>query len=152
MSSDISHSMSRILPRTQNLLPVCLKRKLEYTGNYIEEIIDKNKVNAYFNFFKRYNPLFNNIELKESKIDQYETEASVAVEMFNDATNNLNSGNDVHDESQEVEDKDEYDENEDGGEDEDEEEEDDVDVDEDEYGDLHRAELGMKNPDPDMNE
>ena len=42
ISSDISHSMSRILPRKQNLLPVCLKRKMEYTGNYMEEMIDKN--------------------------------------------------------------------------------------------------------------
>ena len=69
MSSDISHSVSRILPMKQNLIPVCLKRKLGYTGNYLEEVIDRKKVNAYFHFFKRYNPLFKDIELKESRID-----------------------------------------------------------------------------------
>ena len=52
ISADISHSMNKILPQRQNLLPVCLKRKLEYSGNYIEEIIDKTKVRAYFNFYK----------------------------------------------------------------------------------------------------
>ena len=49
-SSDIPHSLSKILPRKQNLLPVCLKRKLKYTGNYIEEMIDKKKVKAYYDF------------------------------------------------------------------------------------------------------
>ena len=64
--------MSRILPRKQNLLPVCLKRKLEYKWSYIEEIIDRNKINAYFNFFKRFNPLFNKVELKDEIIDDIE--------------------------------------------------------------------------------
>ena len=53
ISSDISHSMSKVLPRKQNLLPVTLKRKLEYTGNYMEEVIDRKKVAAYFHFFDK---------------------------------------------------------------------------------------------------
>ena len=98
MSSDISHSMSKILPVAQNLLPVCLKRKLEYTGNYIEEVIDRNKVNAYFNFFKKYNPLFNSIDLEESKIDQYEYESTVAAEEFDEAINKMDADKQVPDE------------------------------------------------------
>ena len=82
ISADISHSMSRILPKEQNLLPVCLKRKLDYSGNYIEEIIDKNKVKAYYNFFKRYNPLFGKEELNEKTIDSYEKECSLATKEF----------------------------------------------------------------------
>ena len=77
--------MCRILPRKQNLLPVCLKRKLEYTGNYLEEIIDRNKVNAYFNFFKRFNPLFNKEELKDEKINDFENDCSLATEDFEEA-------------------------------------------------------------------
>ena len=102
MSSDISHSMSRILPRAQNLLPVCLKRKLEYTGNYVEEIINENKVNAYFNFLKRYNPLLNTNELKESKIDQYEAESNIAVDMFDAAANKMGPESSVCDENEDV--------------------------------------------------
>jgi hypothetical protein len=84
ISADISHSMSRILPKEQNLLPVCLKRKLDYSGNYIEEIIDKNKVKAYYNFFKRYNPLFSKEELDENTIDSYEKECSSATKEFDE--------------------------------------------------------------------
>ena len=106
MSSDISHSMSKILPVAQHLIPVCLKRRLDYTGNYMEEIIDKNKVNAYFNFFKRYNPLFKDIELKESRIDQYEYESVVAAEQFDDEANKLDSEKNISPEEDEAPEKD----------------------------------------------
>ena len=69
ISADISTTLSRILPQPQNLIPVCLNRKLEYKGNYIEEVIDKEKVKAYFQFFKQYNPLFKDITLNEDLID-----------------------------------------------------------------------------------
>ena len=106
MSSDISHSMSKILPVAQHLIPVCLKRRLDYTGNYMEEIIDKNKVNAYFNFFKRYNPLFKDIELKESRIDQYEYESVVSAEQFDDEANKLDSEKNISPEEDEAPEKD----------------------------------------------
>ena len=57
ISADVSHSLSRILPVSQSVVPVCFKRKLEYKGNYLEEVIDKNKVKAYFDFYKENNPL-----------------------------------------------------------------------------------------------
>ena len=84
ISSDISHSMSRILTREQDLLPVCLKRKLEYTGNYLEEIIDRNKVSTYFSFFKRYNSLFKNTDLEENEIDEYEVKCSRMAKQFDE--------------------------------------------------------------------
>ena len=58
ISADIQHSLSRILPKKQKLLPVSFKRKLCYTGSFMEEVIDKNKVETYFNFYKQYNPLY----------------------------------------------------------------------------------------------
>ena len=39
ISSDIEHSLNKILPIQQSLIPVCFKRKLSYTGAYIEEYI-----------------------------------------------------------------------------------------------------------------
>ena len=65
ISADISHSLSRIIPVNQNVIPVSFKRRLEYKGNYLEEVIDKNKVLAYFEFYKTNNPLFKDISLKE---------------------------------------------------------------------------------------
>ena len=55
---------------------------MEYTGNYIEEIIDKDKVKAYFEFFRKYNPLFKNVSLKEDQIDQYENDTIEATVAF----------------------------------------------------------------------
>ena len=92
ISSDISHSMSRILPREQNLLPVCLKRKLEYTGNYLEEMIERNKVRTYFNFFKRYNPLSNDNGLDENEIEKYENNCSNLAEQFDEEIKKYETG------------------------------------------------------------
>ena len=85
ISSDVKHSMSKILPRKQKLLPVCLKRKLEYTGNYMEEVIDREKVESYFNFFKRFNPLFNDAKFQKDKIDKFESECDSFTKQFGEA-------------------------------------------------------------------
>ena len=58
ISSDIGHSLSKILPVDQSLIPVCFKRKLSYTGSYVEEYIEKEKVILYFSWFKKYNHLY----------------------------------------------------------------------------------------------
>ena len=50
--------VEQILPRQQELIPVSLKRKLTYKGTIMEEIVSKTKVERYFNYFKRINPLF----------------------------------------------------------------------------------------------
>jgi hypothetical protein len=84
ISADIKSSLTKILPQPQSLIPVCLKRKLEYTGNYIEEIIDKDKVKTYFNFFKTYNPLFKEIILEEGLIEKYESDCLSKTAVFND--------------------------------------------------------------------
>ena len=48
ISSDIPHSLSKILPLQQCLIPVCFKRKLSYTGSYIEEYEEKEKIKMYY--------------------------------------------------------------------------------------------------------
>ena len=44
ISADVQQTVDKILPVTQNLIPVSFKRKLEYAGYFLEEYIDKNKV------------------------------------------------------------------------------------------------------------
>ncbi len=61
----------KILPREQDLIPVSLKRKFEYKGNYMEEMTSKRKIEEYFNYFKRENPLFANEQLNPDRIDEW---------------------------------------------------------------------------------
>ena len=48
-----------------------LKRKFTYKENYIEEIVSKQKIKNYFDYFKLANPLFKNQELDEVRIDKW---------------------------------------------------------------------------------
>jgi hypothetical protein len=89
ISSNISHSMSKILSRKQRLLPVYLKRRLEYTGNYLEEVIDRSKVEAYFDFFKRFNPLFNDVQFQQKNLEEYEDECESTTKEFEEAIQNI---------------------------------------------------------------
>ena len=57
----------KILPREQDLIPVSFKRKFAYKGNYMEEMISKSKIQEYFNYFKRENPLLAEEELNWRK-------------------------------------------------------------------------------------
>ena len=52
ISADVVETMNRILPAPQNLIPVSFKKKLEYTGHYIQEYVDKKKLQIYFEWFK----------------------------------------------------------------------------------------------------
>merc|ERR1712202_85111 len=44
ITSDITQSLSKILPTDQQLLPVSFKRKISYTGSFLEEWIDVEKI------------------------------------------------------------------------------------------------------------
>jgi hypothetical protein len=75
ISADVVESLRKILPVEQNLVPVSFKKKLEYTGHYIQEYVDKKKVQLYFDWFKRYNHLFQDYELDKKLITDYEKNA-----------------------------------------------------------------------------
>ena len=108
ISNDIEHSMSRILPSDQQLLPVSFKRKLEYKGSFIEEWIDVEKVKSYFKWFKKHNPLYKDVELSEDLIKQFEDDSLAGAKEFeNIATNLINSKEDdiVHPDMEEVDDE-----------------------------------------------
>ena len=86
ISSDIPHSLSKILPVQQCLIPVSFKRKLSYTGSYIEEYVEKEKIKMYFAWFKKYNHLFKSIELDSNLIEEFESESSTASCEFENST------------------------------------------------------------------
>ena len=71
ISADIVSSLEKILPVEQNFFPVSFKRKLEYEGYYIMEIVDKEKVMTYFDFLKKYNHLFEDYKLDEKALDKF---------------------------------------------------------------------------------
>ena len=77
ISSDIYHSLSKVLPLQQSLIPVCFKRKLSFTGSYIEEYVEKKKIEMYYSWFSKHNHLFKDIQLNTNLIDNF-IEASTA--------------------------------------------------------------------------
>ena len=80
VSADVAQSMNEILPQDQNLLPVAFKRKIEYKGYYLQEYVDRQKIQIYFKWFQRHNHLFKDMTLNEELINKFEKEALEAVE------------------------------------------------------------------------
>ena len=72
ISSDVVHSLNRILPVAQDLIPVSFKKRLQYQGYFLEEYIDKNKVLAYFKFLKKYNHLYEDVEFNDEALANFE--------------------------------------------------------------------------------
>ena len=75
ISADVIESMQKILPVEQNLVPVSFKKKLVYTGHYIQEYVDKKKIQIYFDWFKKYNHLYGCLKLDRKLITDYEEES-----------------------------------------------------------------------------
>ena len=72
ISSDVAQSLQTIIPREQRILPVAFKRKLSYDGHYIAEYVDRKKIEIYFNWLKKNNHLFKNIEFSTDTLDKIE--------------------------------------------------------------------------------
>ena len=107
ISSDIPDSLSKILPADQQLLPVSLKRKLQYRGSFLEEWVDVKKVQLYFAWFKENNPLFMDVELNEDLIDQFQRDTMDAATEFETLKNKgeevLNSVDGYHEHESDTE-------------------------------------------------
>ena len=58
VTADIQHTRDKIIPVDQQLIPVSFKRKLSYSGYYLKEIIDKEKLLKYFNELQKINHLY----------------------------------------------------------------------------------------------
>ena len=68
VQANVSKTIETVLPVEQDLIPVALKRRPEYKGNYVTEIVSKKKLITYFKFFKNKNPLFHGIDFSEEKL------------------------------------------------------------------------------------
>ena len=71
ITADVSHSMYRVLPLQQELIPVRFKRKLSYHGSYIEEFIDRKKVEIFFSWFKCFNHLYKDIKFDSALVEDF---------------------------------------------------------------------------------
>ncbi len=91
ISSDLKHSTDKILPHKQELIPVSLKRKLAFSGYYLEEWVDVEKVRNYFQWFKKNNPFFEKLELDETRIIEFEKETMNSVQEYIDFQNHSNT-------------------------------------------------------------
>ena len=89
VSANVVESMKKILPIEQNLVPVSLKRKMEYTGHYMEENVDRLKLQTYFRWFQRHNHLFKDFKLDETLVDKFENEAQNLVEQMDGEKDNI---------------------------------------------------------------
>ena len=86
IASDIQHSLSRVLPVEQHLIPVRFKRKLAYSGAYIEEYVERNKLIVYFRWLKKNNHLFENVDLDLDLLDSFEIDCLNDSEEFETIT------------------------------------------------------------------
>ena len=84
VEADVSDTFDKILPINQDLIPVALKRKPEYTGSYIEEIVSKSKLIKYFEYFKASNPLYTDVVFTETVLDEIIKEVREDVERQDD--------------------------------------------------------------------
>jgi hypothetical protein len=75
VSANVIDTLQRILPVDQNLIPVSLKRRMQYSGHYMQEYVDRYKIKQYFLWFQRHNHIFHNMELNETLIDKFEEES-----------------------------------------------------------------------------
>ena len=82
ISADLSHSLSKILPQEQSLIPVAFKRKLAYSGSYLEELIEKDKVTQYFSWLKKHNHLYKDFDLDPNLIEEFKTSTLEKAENF----------------------------------------------------------------------
>ena len=90
ISSDIKHSLEKILPMPQQILPVKFKRKLSYDGHYIGEFVDTKKVRLFFEFFKKNNHLYKDVFLQNDIIDEFESELELESDQILEACSNTN--------------------------------------------------------------
>ena len=82
ISADIARSLEKILPQSQNIIPVRFKRKLTYTGHYAAEYIDRRKVELYFNWFKQNNPLFADFSLDQGLVERFEQDTKTEADII----------------------------------------------------------------------
>ena len=82
ISADLVESLKKVLPVEQNLIPVSFKKKLQYSGHYIQEYVDKKKIQIYFNWLRSYNHLFEDYSLEKKLINDFEIKSMKTIHMI----------------------------------------------------------------------
>ena len=71
VTANVEETMNKIIPQEQHLFPVSFKRKLEYEGFFLKEVIDKRKVELWYNFLRQKNKHYQDIVLDTNLIDEF---------------------------------------------------------------------------------
>ena len=71
IQSDLSHTVERLDINPETIIPVSFKRKLEYEGHYIAQVIDKEKVFKWLSYLKKNNHLYANVQIDIPKIESH---------------------------------------------------------------------------------
>merc|ERR1712082_399209 len=95
VSADVVQFMNEILPQEQNFCPVAFKRKIEYRRHYLQEYVDRQKIQIYFKWFQQHNHLFKDMVLDDELINRFENEAQEAVKEIDTEKNKLMKDHDV---------------------------------------------------------
>ena len=85
VQATVHDTLGDILPLIQELIPVALKRKLEYKGSYIFEVISRSKLEFYFTYFKDNNHLFSGANFESEQLDKFITDTLESIEAQDDA-------------------------------------------------------------------
>ena len=86
ISADVEATMEKVLPIEQNLIPIALKRKLQYEGFYLREIVDKNKLKILFQWLKQNNPLYSDAEFNPILVDEFYETVREDIESFEESS------------------------------------------------------------------
>ena len=64
--------MNKILPRNQHLIPVSFKRKLQYEGHFMREIVDRRKLEIWYEeWFKANDKHFKDEMFESDLVDEF---------------------------------------------------------------------------------
>ena len=69
IEADITHTIERLQITSDKIIPVSFKRKLAYTGHYLEQVVNKQKIFDWLSFFRLNNSLFKNIAINKTEIN-----------------------------------------------------------------------------------
>jgi len=106
VQATVHDTLGDILPLDQELIPVALKRKLEYKGSYISEVISRSKLEFYFTYFKENNHLFSGANFKSEQLDKFITDTLESIEVQDDVKVQRKEdviNNSIHDDKVEME-------------------------------------------------
>jgi hypothetical protein len=69
IQANISHTIEKLQINPENIIPVSFKRKQTYRGHYMEQVVNKEKVFEWLSFLRLNNPLYKNIIINETEVN-----------------------------------------------------------------------------------